>query len=707
MSILKRQVLFVLFAFAATLCAFAQNKTITGLVVDGNGESIIGASVLVKGTTNGIITDIDGKFTLNDVPEAGVIQISYIGYKTQEISAKNKANLKVVLVEDNEMLDEVVVVGYGVQKKSDVTGAMIRVGSEELNSRPVANAFEAMQGKAAGVDIVSNERPGEVGTINVRGVRSLSASNTPLYVVDGIPLMSNSGIETLNPQDIESIDVLKDASATAIYGSRGANGGGAGLQGTDRGLYDLNTFTTDEAMLPTRGGDWYDGGLWQNLFLHNWGTKNDLVKGSWDYLYKVIAQANQSLDKLKEILENNPENISVPKYISEVRAFRAMYYYYLLDMFARVPLVTSSSVAMEDVVQSERSAVFNFVRTELEESVEDLSDAHSNLTGEYYGRITKPVAYFLLAKLALNAEVYADDNWTDGTKLDGKNIKFTVDGTEMNAWEATIAYCDKIKNLGYKLEQKFEANFSLKNESSVENIFTIPMDANLYKNEFYNLIRSRHYNHGNAYGQGGWNGSSATKEALDAFGYGTSSPDPRFELTYYAGKVEGPNGTIKLDDGTDLEYVPSEITLDLSGKASEKTAGARMKKYELDASATNDGKLQSNDIVLFRYADVLLMKSEAKVRNGGNGDAELTEVRERAGATLDVTATLETLLEERLREFAWEGLRRQDLVRFGKFTRAYTDRPQLPKEDTGYTTVFPIHEDVLSLNGKLTQNYGY
>jgi hypothetical protein len=107
----------VFFTFAATLCAFAQNKTIRGLVVDGNGESIIGASVLVKGTTNGIITDIDGKFTLNDVPETGTIQISYIGYKTQEISAKNKTELKVVLVEDNEMLDEVVVVGYGVQKK--------------------------------------------------------------------------------------------------------------------------------------------------------------------------------------------------------------------------------------------------------------------------------------------------------------------------------------------------------------------------------------------------------------------------------------------------------------------------------------------------------------------------------------------------------------------------------------------------------------
>lgn len=293
-------------------------------------------------------------------------------------------------------------------------------------------------------------------------------------------LSENPKDQITEEQAYQNSTLLYLNTVASLYTQVGANGGGAGLQGTDRGLYDLNTFTTDEAMLPTRGGDWYDGGLWQNLFLHNWGTKNDLVKGSWDYLYKVIAQTNQSLDKLKEILENNPENISVPKYISEVRAFRAMYYYYLLDMFARVPLVTSSSVAMEDVVQSERSAVFNFVRTELEESVEDLSDAHSNLTGEYYGRITKPVAYFLLAKLALNAEVYADDNWTDGTKLDGKNIKFTVDGTEMNAWEATIAYCDKIAGLGYKLEPKFESNFSLKNESSVENIFTIPMDANLY-----------------------------------------------------------------------------------------------------------------------------------------------------------------------------------------------------------------------------------
>lgn len=496
-------------------------------------------------------------------------------------------------------------------------------------------------------------------------------------------------------------------TVASLYTQVGANGGGAGLQGTDRGLYDLNTFTTDEAMLPTRGGDWYDGGLWQNLFLHNWGTKNDLVKGSWDYLYKVIAQSNASLDKLNEIVTQDPGNKTIPPYIAEVRAFRAMYYYYLLDLYARVPLVTSSKMAIADVVQSERSKVFEFVKKELEESVGLLSDAHSNLTGEYYGRITKPVAYFLLAKLAINAEVYTDDNWIDGTRPSGKNIKFTVDDKEMNAWEATVAYCDKVKGLGYKLESKFSTNFSLKNESSVENIFVIPMDANLYKNEFYNLIRSRHYNHGNAYGQGGWNGASATKEALDAFSYGTKEQDPRFDVTYYAGKVEGPNGIIKMDDGKELEYLPAEIALDLSGKVAEKTAGARMKKYELDASATNDGKLQSNDIVLFRYADVLLMRSEALVRNGQSGDADFLAVRERAGASKDMKATLENLLSERLREFAWEGLRRQDLVRFGQFARTYTDRPQLPKENTGYTTVFPIHEDVLSLNTKLTQNHGY
>ena len=172
--------LLMLLLISFPLGIWAQNKTVTGVVVDVQGESIIGANVLVKGTVNGVITDINGKFTLNQVAADATLQISFIGYKEQTIDLKGKSNIRVVMQEDTEMLDEVVVVGYGVQKKSDVTGAMISVSSEELTSRPVSNAFEAMQGKAAGVDITSNERPGEIGTINIRGVRSLSASNTPL-----------------------------------------------------------------------------------------------------------------------------------------------------------------------------------------------------------------------------------------------------------------------------------------------------------------------------------------------------------------------------------------------------------------------------------------------------------------------------------------------------------------------------------------------
>ena len=202
--------------------AFAQ-KTVTGTVVDATGEPIIGASVIVKGTTNGTVTDFDGNFTVQNVPGKATLEISYIGFKTQSIAVEGKSSFNVTMQEDAALLDEVVVVGYGVQKKSDVTGALTRVNEEQLNNRPVSNALEALQGKAAGVDITSSERPGTMGSITIRGTRSLNASNSPLYVVDGIPMQSG-GIDDLNPRDIEAIDILKDASSTAIYGSRGANG---------------------------------------------------------------------------------------------------------------------------------------------------------------------------------------------------------------------------------------------------------------------------------------------------------------------------------------------------------------------------------------------------------------------------------------------------------------------------------------------------
>ena len=217
-----QRLMFTLLLAVFAVGASAQNK-LTGTVVDVKGEPVIGASVVVKGTSNGTVTDLDGKFTVANAPQNGNLVISYVGYRTQTIALGGKSQFNVTLEEDKQLLDEVVVVGYGVQRKSDVTGALTRVGEKELNAKPVANAFEALQGKAAGVDITTSERPGTVGSIKIRGTRSISASSAPLYVVDGVPLQAG-GIETLNPRDIESIDILKDASSTAIYGSRGANG---------------------------------------------------------------------------------------------------------------------------------------------------------------------------------------------------------------------------------------------------------------------------------------------------------------------------------------------------------------------------------------------------------------------------------------------------------------------------------------------------
>ena len=199
-------------------------KTITGKIVDANGEPIIGANIVEKGTTNGTITDIDGNFTL-EASDKSILLVSFIGYAPREIVVGNQRNINVKLNEDTEVLDEVVVVGYGTQKKSDVTTAVASVSSENLKNRAAVNFGEAMAGQVPGVLIQqTNGAPGGEGlTIKVRGTGSITQSNDPLYVVDGYP-MEGGAFRLLNSSDIESIQVLKDASSTAIYGSRGANG---------------------------------------------------------------------------------------------------------------------------------------------------------------------------------------------------------------------------------------------------------------------------------------------------------------------------------------------------------------------------------------------------------------------------------------------------------------------------------------------------
>ena len=216
------------FLLVAGMTAFAQ-ITVQGTVVDAaNDEPIIGASVLEIGTTNGTITDFDGNFTLN-VKSGGKLAISYMGYKTQELDAAPRLNVR--LGEDSELLEEVVVVGYGVVKKHDATGSVTAIKPDEMNKGLQTTATDMLSGKIAGVAVTTNDgTPGGGATIRVRGGSSLSASNDPLIVIDGLA-MDNDGIKgvanplaMVNPADIESFTVLKDASATAIYGSRASNG---------------------------------------------------------------------------------------------------------------------------------------------------------------------------------------------------------------------------------------------------------------------------------------------------------------------------------------------------------------------------------------------------------------------------------------------------------------------------------------------------
>lgn len=544
-------------------------------------------------------------------------------------------------------------------------------------------------------------------------------------------------------------DIYVNAVAS-LYNYIGGANEGEGIQGTCRGIYDYNTLTTDEAIIPIRGGDWYDGGLWNAMYQHRWTADDEPLYDTWKYLYKVIVLCNNSIDIIHSksssgmqspILTDEQRNA----YLAEVRAVRALMYDEAMDMFGRVPLVLSeieTRYAITDAGKqngsqntignlptlSSRSEVFRFVFDELQQVLPYLPDEHSNKEGNYYGRITQPVVNFLLAKLALNAEIYMYDDWTNGYahRPSGKDIMFDVpagDGNTLvngdtgknslsngflkkNAWETCIYYCNQLAKEGYALEDDYAFNFSTHNETSKENIFTIPMDKNIYTNQFHYLFRSYHYTHGGALGWGSENGTCATISTMKANRYGEADEDTRCRMNFVAGVVEVDGEKLLMDNGKPLEYQPFEVAQNLTNSKYIKTAGARMAKYEVDRTSYMDGKLQSNDIVLFRYADVLLMKAEAKVRNGGEGNVELNRVRSRVGMP-NRQATLDNILEERLLELVWEGWRRQDLIRFGKFTAAYDLRIPLAGESSGYTTVFPIPKKCMELNKKLVQNKGY
>ena len=217
-SWLKSLFLLVCLVLSGTT-VFAQEKTVTGVVTDSFNEPLIGASIVVQGTTNGVITDLDGKYSIKVTPGA-TLQFSYVGMEKQSIKVGNQSIINVQLKDDSQMLAETVVIGYGSAKKRDLTGSITNIKGDEIANKPVANPLSALQGKVAGVQVINSGRAGEDPEIRVRGTNSINGYK-PLYVVDGL---FNDNINFLNPQDIESMEILKDPSSLAIFGVRGANG---------------------------------------------------------------------------------------------------------------------------------------------------------------------------------------------------------------------------------------------------------------------------------------------------------------------------------------------------------------------------------------------------------------------------------------------------------------------------------------------------
>ena len=292
--------------------AFAQSITASGVVKDKTGETVIGASVVVKGTTNGTITDFDGNFSLK-ANEGDIIVISFIGYKTQELPAA--ANMNVVLSDDSELLDEVVVIGYGSVKKSDLSGSVVAIKAEEMNRGAVTSPQELLMGKVPGLAISQPDgQPGGGSTIRIRGGASLNASNDPLIVIDGIPVANDaapgtpSALGTINPNDIETFTVLKDASATAIYGSRASNG--VIIITTKKGTQDKikvsysSTYTLRD---PYQRVNTMDAATYRQTMLNMWGTDSSV----YSLMNRYPDQATDWQDEVFQTGLATDQNLSI------------------------------------------------------------------------------------------------------------------------------------------------------------------------------------------------------------------------------------------------------------------------------------------------------------------------------------------------------------------------------------------------------------
>ncbi|MFT4205123.1 MAG: RagB/SusD family nutrient uptake outer membrane protein [Chitinophagaceae bacterium] len=487
---------------------------------------------------------------------------------------------------------------------------------------------------------------------------------------------------------------------------------------------ELSEVSTDEMIVPTRGNDWYDNGNHQRIYLHTWTVSDGFINTVWSNIFTGIGRCNYVLNVV-ENLTDVPSTIDVDEYIAEIRIMRAYYYLQALDYFGNVPLVSDYNTDPNTVTNSTSTEIYNFIESELEDAIPDVSSSVNDST---YGRANKWTGYAVLAKLYLNAEVYT--------------------GTAQ--WAKCAAACDSIILSGnYSLESVFFDNFAVDNEGSTENIFVVPFDSKYIANN-KKEYQTLHYSDLSAFGllSGMWNGWCTHGDFLygnfDTTAVYSTTSDGRIYKTYndqrtgqfltgqrYTETQSYPQSTRLVysstgaisSDGAALAYEPNFTELSNSTVAG-KVVGARNIKYFPEAG-TGGGTSQSNDVVVYRLADILLMRAEATFRGASVGStgtalALVNQIRERAygSSSYDWTATDVTaanILAERARELSWEGWRRQDLIRFDVAdgtvyytgARGGTRSPAKTADAGTYTRLYPIPEAQHSANANLVQNPGY
>ena len=461
----------------------------------------------------------------------------------------------------------------------------------------------------------------------------------------------------------------------------------AQLRPTLWSYYNLSQVSSDENIVPTRGQDWYDNGVWLELDKHEWAANSpsgrDNINGAWIDIFVGVVRANALLENLEKVTVPNQAAL-----VAEARTLRAFYYYQLMDLFGGVPLVTDTELKTRP--RNTRTQIFNFVESELKAARTALPTTRDAAN---YGRITRYAADAILASLYLNAGVFSKETGVSATAY---NSCSGVQIGGVSACQLAIAHADSVLNSGrYQLAANWRSNFTADNSSSPENIFVVNM-LNVPGLGTNFLYRALHYNQ---LSPTPWNGFATIAEVYNAF----DANDQRREVFLVGPQINFDNG----QPAKDRAGNPLVFTVSIANeRAASEGEGARIAKWPSDPNHVNEE--HGNDFAYFRYSEIYLIKAEALIESGQAALALplLNALRARVfepDEPLVGVPTRDMVLQERLFELAGEAKRRQDLIRHGKFTAAWSFKPA----SAAHKILMPIPQNQIDANPQLTQNPGY